>query len=146
MAVLQLVAPILPGKYDQWRTWHDNFVPGGSKRAEWKDQMQRYNITRQCVSLQRTPHGDFVVLFFEGPDPGAMMAGLGNSDNEFDKWFAQQVKEIHGIDTTEPPPGPISELVAETHHTNAYLQTLDPRKIHRGNKENQNGALVSERD
>ena len=113
MAVLQFVAPILPGKYDQWRTFHESFVTGGSRRAEFEDQMRRYNIKRQCVSLQRTPNGDFVVLFFEGDEPAAMMAGIGHSGNEFDKWFAQNIREIHGIDTSQPPPGPISELVLE---------------------------------
>ena len=31
------------------------------------------------------------------------MAGLANSDNEFDKWFAGQVKEVHGIDVEHAP-------------------------------------------
>ena len=41
------------------------------------------------------------------------MAGLVGSDNEFDKWFAQNIKEIHGIDMEHAPPGPISEVVLE---------------------------------
>ena len=102
MAVLQFSAPILPGKYEQWRAFHDNFIPGGPKEAEWKDQMKRHGITRQCASLQRTPAGDFVVVFFEGPDPGSFMAGLGTSANAFDKWFAQQIKDVHGIDPSQP--------------------------------------------
>ena len=32
-----------------------------------------------------------------------MMMGLGSSDNEFDKMFAQQIKDIHGIDVNVPP-------------------------------------------
>jgi len=47
--------------------------------------------------------GDLEVLFFEGDNPGAMMMGLGSSDNEFDKMFAQQIKDIHGIDVNVPP-------------------------------------------
>lgn len=113
MAVLQFVAPILPGMYDRWSAFHAAMLPGGARQAEWEDQMRRYNIQRQCVSLQRTPNGDFVVVFFEGDEPGAMLAGLGSSDNEFDKWFAGEVKAFHGIDVTQPPPGPMSELVLE---------------------------------
>lgn len=110
MAVLNFSAPILPGKFGQWNAFHDQFVPGGARRAEFEAQMQRYGITRQCVSLQRTPNGDFVNVFFEGDNPAALMAGLGSSDNEFDQWFAQQVKEVHGMDPANPPPGPIAEL------------------------------------
>ena len=113
MAVLNFSAPILPGKFDQWKSFHDQFESGGAHRAEWEDQMRRYGITRQCVSLQRTPHGEFVNVFFEGDDPGAMMAGLGTSTNEFDMWFAGQIKEVHGIDPAVPPPGPIAELILE---------------------------------
>ena len=113
MAVLNAAFPILPGQFDQWETWHNQFVPGGSQRAEFEDQMQRYGISRQVVSLQRTPHGDFAVVLFEGDEPGAMLAGLGNSDNEFDKGFAAHVKKFHGVDVTQPPPGPVSEVVLE---------------------------------
>ncbi len=113
MAVLQFVAPILPGKLDVWKAFHDTIVKGGKNEEAWKAQQRRYGIQRQYVSLQKTPMGDFVVLFFEGDEPGAMMAGLGSSDNEFDKWFAGQIKDFHGIDVNVPPPGPISELVLE---------------------------------
>ena len=102
MAILNFSAPILPGKFDQWKAFHDSLRLGGENGAKWEDQMRRYNIERQIVSLQRTPHGDFVVVFFEGPEPAAMMAGLGTSDNEF-----------HGIDVSKPPPGPISEFLLE---------------------------------
>ena len=113
MAVLNFAAPILPGKIDQWKAFLDQVETGGARRAEWEDQMRRFRISRQVVSLQQTPHGDFAVVMFEGDDPGAMMAGLAGSSNEFDKWFAQQILEIHGIDASEPPPGPMSETVAE---------------------------------
>ena len=88
-------------------------MPGGAKEADFEDLMKRSGITRQCVSLQQTPMGDFVVVFFEGPNPGAVMASLGSSTNEFEKWFAQNIKELHGIDASQPPPGPMSELVLD---------------------------------
>ncbi len=106
MAVLNASFPILPGKSEQDKAFVDEISPGGSRRAEWEDQNRRYGITRQVVSLQSTPHGDFTVVFFEGDDPGAMMKGLGSSDNEFDKYFAKHIMEVHGVDVTQPPPGP----------------------------------------
>ena len=113
MPVMQIVAPILPGKFDAWKAFHDTFGPSGSNRAKIEDQMKRYKIDRQLVSLQRTPNGDFVIVSFEGENPGAMMAGMATSDNEFDKWFAAQIKEVHGIAPEDRPPGPPSELVLE---------------------------------
>ncbi len=113
MAVLNFSAPILPGKTEGWRVFHSHFEEGGSRRAEWESQMRRFGIKRQVVSLQQTPMGDFVNVFFEGAQPDAVMAGMGASDNEFDKWFASQVLEFHGIDVSQPPPGPLAEVVLE---------------------------------
>ena len=64
MAVLNAAFPILPGKTDQWQAWADEINVGGPRRAEWEDHNKRYGITRQIASLQRTPHGDFTVVFF----------------------------------------------------------------------------------
>jgi len=75
--------------------------------------MRRSGITRQVVSLQRTPMGDFVNVFFEGDDPAAVMKTMAMSDNAFDKKFAAMVMEVHGIDVTKPPPGPMSEVTVE---------------------------------
>ena len=113
MAVLNITAPILEGKFDAWKEFHDSLKPGGENHENWKNQMQRTGITRQVVSLQRTPMGDFVNVFFEGDDPAALMKTVGSSDNEFDKKFAAWVMEVHGIDVSEPPPGPMSEVVLD---------------------------------
>ena len=113
MAVLNFAAPILPGKLEQWRAWQGQFAVGGPQRAEWEDQMRRYKVTRQVVSLQQTPNGDFVIVLFEGADPGAVMAGMAGSDNEFDKSFAKHIMEVHGIDVSQPPAGPMSGIILE---------------------------------
>ena len=57
--------------------------------------------------------GDFVNVFFEGEKPEAVMAGMAGSSNEFDKWFAGKVLELHGIDVSKPPPGPMAEVVLD---------------------------------
>jgi len=37
------------------------------------------------------------------------MQKLGESTNAFDKWFAGKIKEIHGLDVSAPPPGPMPQ-------------------------------------
>ena len=113
MAVLNFSASILEGKFDVWRKFHDSLKPGGENEENWKDQMRRTGITRQVVSLQRTPMGDFVNVFFEGDDPTAAITAMATADNAFDKKFASWASEVHGMDMSEPPPGPISEVVLE---------------------------------
>ena len=55
MAVLQFVAPILPGKFDQWKEFHDTIVKGGKNEEACKAQQRRYGIQRQYLSLRRRP-------------------------------------------------------------------------------------------
>ena len=40
MAVLQFVAPILPGKFDNWKEFHDSLVNGGKNEEAFKAQMR----------------------------------------------------------------------------------------------------------
>jgi hypothetical protein len=42
------------------------------------------------------------------------MQKLGGSSHEFDKWFAGNIKEIHGMDVTQPPLGPMPELYLDS--------------------------------
>lgn len=113
MAVINAAFPILPGKTDAWQAWADEISPGGPRRADWEDHNRRYGLTRQVAPLQRTPTGDFVAVFWEGDNPGAMMAAITESENEFDKWFLNHMGEIHGLNPAEMPPGPPAEVKLE---------------------------------
>ncbi len=113
MAIVNAAFPILEGKTEAWQAWADTLIPGGADRAAWEDQLNRYGITRHFVSLQKTPHGDSIIVFFEGNNPGAMLAGLAASDNEYDKAFARHIMEIHGVDVRMLPPGPPAEVKLE---------------------------------
>ena len=50
--------------------------------------------------LQRTPHGDFVILTLEGDDPAASWGRMVESIP--DDWKALMT-ELHGIDPNAPP-------------------------------------------
>ena len=75
----------------------------GERKAEYvKSQV---TVTRESWFLQPTPQGDLLVVHFESPDPGAVFAGLAESQEPFDVWFRDQVLEITGFDLTEPLAG-----------------------------------------
>lgn len=75
-----------------------------------KEFNQRYGLTRHAAWLAETPMGTFVVALHEGPGGEDFMGKLGASTNDFDKAFAASVKEVHGLDVTQPPPGPMPVL------------------------------------
>jgi hypothetical protein len=95
--------PILPGKEEQDRQAMGEAAAGRREEAEaaWK----RHGITRHAVCHQETPDGAFAVVFIEADDIAAAMQGMGSSDDPFDRWFRETIKEVHGIDiATDPPP------------------------------------------
>jgi hypothetical protein len=108
MASVAFAAPILPGKLEAWKQFNDEI--NGARRKDFETQQHRIGISRQRVWLQHTPEGDMAIIVQEGEDPQRAMEALGKSENEFDVWFKAQLKDIHGLDLSQPLPGPLPEL------------------------------------
>lgn len=58
--------------------------------------------------------GDLVVVTLEGDKPAEAFASFTASDDEFTTWFKAQVQDVHGVDLSQPPPGPLPELVIDS--------------------------------
>ena len=86
----------------------------GSRAEGMKDFNRRYGITRHRAWTAQTPNGPVTVALHEGPGADDFMHKLGSSDNEFDRWFAAKILEVHGMDVSKPPPGPMPELVHDS--------------------------------
>src|SRR2546430_1678771 len=57
-------------------------------------------------SVQENPDGSaFVLVWFESPDPEKSFAELAQDSSDFAVWFRERVKEVSGVDLTEPPEG-----------------------------------------
>ena len=112
MESLVCVLPILPGKQEEWRRFCQ--VLQGSRRCQYEESRQRLGITRELAWLH-TPlqalQGEVVVVCLEVEHPEQVLPQLAASDLPFDRWFRQQLLELHGLDIAEAPPGPANELV-----------------------------------
>jgi hypothetical protein len=111
MALLVMAVPILPGKEAQWRRFLDEL--NGTRSGDYRASRRRLGV-RERSFLQSTPQGDLALVTVEGDDPAAAIAAFGAGQDEFTRWFIQQVKEIHALDLTQPPPGPLPELVIDS--------------------------------
>jgi hypothetical protein len=111
MAMLAIAVPILPGKTEQWRRMMDEVK--GPRAAEIRAVRARVGVHERTF-LQSTPHGDLVVITLEGNDPAAAFAAMHAGADATTQWFVTQVREIHGIDLTQPPPGPPPALVFDS--------------------------------
>jgi hypothetical protein len=107
-----VVAPILDGKIDTWKAWIAEL--NGARSADLKDMNQRMGLTRHAAWLAETPMGAMVAVLQEGSGADTFMQKCGESSHEFDKSFAAKILEIHGMDVTQPPPGPMPELYLDS--------------------------------
>ena len=111
MALLAMAIPIVSGKTDHWKRFIGELK--GPRFADFKASRKKLGVHERTF-LQKTPMGDFVVVTLEGSDPASAFARFGQGTDDFTKWFLKEVKEIHGMDLTAPPPGPLPELLIDS--------------------------------
>ena len=109
MPSVAFCVPIIPGKEESDRKGFEEAA--GPRRDEFNASRRRAGITREMVWHQETPNGTVAVVYLEADDIPTSMRALATSDDPFDQWFRELLKEVHGIDLTEG--GPTAELVLE---------------------------------
>lgn len=112
MDSLVCVLPILPGKQEEWRRFCQ--VLQGSRRCQYEESRQRLGIIKELAWLHsplQAPQGEVVVICLQVEHPEQVLPQLAASDLPFDRWFRQQLLELHGLDVTQALPGPANELV-----------------------------------
>ena len=105
MPSIAFAAPILPGKTDQDRA-DTQSCDHGDRHAAYVASRERHGITRESAWLQQTPAGDIAVVYIEADDLAAAFEALGTSQDPFDVWFRESVRDVHGISLEDgfPPP------------------------------------------
>jgi hypothetical protein len=102
MPEVAFTLPVVSGKEELDRNTLKEM--GGSRRDEYEAAMREAGITRHAIWHQETPNGTMAVVCVETDDPGAALAQFGSSDAPFNSWFRDQMKEVHGVDISEPAP------------------------------------------
>lgn len=96
MPTLGFVLPVQPGKTDDDREamascWH------GHRKAAFDASRRRHGILREEVWIQRVGDGDVAVVYVAANDLAAMFKGLATSQEPFDRWFREYVRDVHGV-------------------------------------------------
>lgn len=94
-----MLVPILPGKKDALLAFANAMM---NERKADLDKAQ-VTVTKESWHFLETPHGDFLIVYFEAPDGGKVHAALAASQEPFDIWFRAQVLDCTGIDISTPP-------------------------------------------
>ena len=111
MALFAIAVPILADKAEHFKAFIGAL--NGAKKADFAASRKRLGV-RERTFHQQTPMGDFVIVTLEGDDPAGAFKKFGQGDDAFTKWFVAEVKNIHGVDVTAPPPGPMPTQIIDT--------------------------------
>ena len=113
MPTIAFAAPYLPGKIEA-----DRAALIACRSGELKDGYEgsrgRAGITREEVFIQSTPMGDMAVVFIEADDLEKAFGTLGKSDDPFDVWFRDLIRDVHGISLEDGMPLPEHVLHFDT--------------------------------
>lgn len=103
MSCTTFAVPIVPGKTEAWKAALAEM--SGPRRADYDAARRALVITREVVSLQETPQGDFVCVFIEGADAENALAKVISATDDFHEWVRQTIlADTHGVDLDAPPP------------------------------------------
>jgi hypothetical protein len=111
MPMFAMAIPIAPGKTEAFKKFTSEL--NGARRAELVESRKKLGV-RERTFLQHSPHGDMVIVTLEGANPQKAFAEFGQGTDGFTTWFKKQVSEIHGMDLSAPPPGPMPEMIVDS--------------------------------
>ncbi len=110
MALFNAAFPVLPGKEDAARAFSKEVM--GPRLDDFLATQKACETTEELWTLQQTPAGSFMLVYFEG-DVEKAFTHLATDNGEFVTWFRGQVQEICGVDLTQPDDGPPPETLLE---------------------------------
>jgi hypothetical protein len=103
------IFPVLPGKDPKAASELLKSRPN-----EYRESRDRIGIHMERVYEQPTPMGTFVVVYFENEKPlYETFMESANSDLPIDRDFLKTVADIHGFDTSAPPPFDPPEVLGD---------------------------------
>ena len=113
MQSVGFVVPLLPGKTEVDRTVMRSCADG-DRRDSHAAARERLGITREAVWIQETPSGDVAIVYLEADDLQAAVEGMATSEEPFDRFFREHLRDVHGLDLSDgfAPPEPVLDYRA----------------------------------
>lgn len=108
---IAFAVPIPENKFQKWENFMNKL--NTDYRKEFHESRKIAGVHERTF-LQKTPMGDLVIVTLEGADPMASFTKMAQAQDPFTQWFLSEVKEVHGMDLTQPMPGPEPQLVVDS--------------------------------
>jgi hypothetical protein len=103
--------PVVKGKEEALKSFLSDI--NGKNKSSFQDSRKKLGV-RERTFHQVTPMGEMVIVTLEGDNPADAFKKFAAADDEFTKWFTGKVKEIHGIDLSAPPQGPMPVMMVDS--------------------------------
>jgi hypothetical protein len=110
MGVFNGVFPVQAGKEEDARAFAAETV--GSRRSDFEAHLARGGVVRETWSLQETPMGSLIIVWFEG-DVEKAFTNLATNGDEFTTWFRARVLDVTGVDLAAPPDAPPPDVLVD---------------------------------
>ena len=111
MPVHNFAFPVVPGKEDLARHFAKEVV--SDHADDYASLMEDSGTTRVTWTLQETPAGTFILVWYEADDVLRIFDVLAARRNDAAAWMRGRIEECGGIELSGPPPGPAPELILE---------------------------------
>ncbi len=109
MPAMTFVAPLLPGKEEEWRRFVQEVVE--ERLPEYEQLRQRLGIRNESVWLARTNLGETVIAYLEVEAPEWIAPALTTSEAPFDVWLKERLLEFHGHALVHVPRRAAAKLI-----------------------------------
>jgi len=95
MSGIVLTFPIIKGKVEAWRRFCQEM--SGLRRLTYEESRKLLGITRERLALVETDFGSAAVTTLEANDIGLALNQIVASNLPFDRWYREQMLEMHGV-------------------------------------------------
>ena len=98
----------------------------GPRDAQRDAFYQAHGVTHESWYLQQTPQGNLVIGLTQVRDVATASQAFAQSQESFALWFKQQIQRLSGVDPSQMPEGPPTQLVYEWSDTETTRQQFAP--------------------
>lgn len=106
-----MAIPVLQGQEQEWQNFAHDLKD--TYYEEFQASRRKLGV-RERAFLQQTPMGEMVIVTIEGEDPEKAFQDFAKGNDAFTKWFLENVKKLHGVDLSAPPPGPLPTMIVDS--------------------------------
>jgi hypothetical protein len=111
MGMHVIALPLLPGKTQAFKEFAAALE--GDRKADYEAALKRFGGLKERAYFEPGATADTVVYIIKGKPTIVhdVLKGIGASAEPFDKWFTERMRDIHGVDLSQPAALPDAKLI-----------------------------------